>query len=81
MANSIPKKRARAEQLRKRRAQAASALAHGAAAPLRPIPVPSAAKRASAGLAKAMPEPLSPAHYPLKRAAIGKRQVPGGADP
>jgi hypothetical protein len=29
MANSIPKKRAKAEQLRKKRAQAASALAHG----------------------------------------------------
>ena len=30
MANSIPKKRAKAEQLRKKRAQAASALAQGA---------------------------------------------------
>jgi hypothetical protein len=34
MANSIPKKRAKAEQLRKKRAQAASVLAQGAKTPV-----------------------------------------------
>jgi hypothetical protein len=81
MTKGIPKKRQRAEQLRKKRLQDAPALAHGAVMPLRSIPVPSTAKRASAGLAKAMHEPLSSAHYPIKRSPIGKRQVPGGADP
>jgi hypothetical protein len=42
---------AKAEQLRKKRIQAAAAK---------------------------VPEPLPPAHYPVKRAALGKRQVPGG---
>jgi hypothetical protein len=39
MANSIPKKRAKAEQLRKKRAQAASALAQGAKTPSKAIPI------------------------------------------
>jgi hypothetical protein len=40
-----------------------------------------AAKRSRppVGRATAMPAPLPPAHYPAKRVAIGKRQVPGGA--
>jgi hypothetical protein len=40
MANSIPKKRAKAEQLRKKRAQAASALATGAKKAPKAVPVP-----------------------------------------
>ncbi len=65
MTRGIPKKRAEAEQLRKKRAQAASGLAK------RPRP--------SVGRAKAMPAQLPPHSYPVKRAALGKRQVPGGA--
>jgi hypothetical protein len=66
----IPLKQLRAEQRRKR-AQAASGLAHGAKSPARPIPVPSAAGRAT----------LPPAHYPIKRVAAGKRQTTGGGKP
>jgi hypothetical protein len=73
MANKIPKKRAKAEQLRQKRAQAARALAHGAVAPLRAIRPP----RAPAGRTQELPA----SHYPAKRVAIGKRQLPGGADP
>jgi hypothetical protein len=70
MANSIPKRRAKAEQLRKKRAQAASARAMGAKKSPKAIPVP--------GRATAMSGPLPPSHYPAKRVAIGKRQVAGG---
>jgi hypothetical protein len=76
MANSIPKKRAKAEQLRKKRTQAASALATGAKN--QAILVAAKRSRPSAGRAKAMPAQLPPAHYPIKRAALGKRQVAGG---
>ena len=76
MANSIPKKRAKAEQVRKKRAQAASALAQGAKNPSPAIPVAAKRSRLSVGRAKAMPAPLPPAHYPSKRAALGKRQEP-----
>jgi hypothetical protein len=38
MANSIPKKRAKAEQLRKKRLQAAPALVTGAKKPPRAVP-------------------------------------------
>jgi hypothetical protein len=73
MTRGIPKKRQRAEQLRKKRLQAAPAraaaigLAQGAKKPM-----PTAANRPSVGRA----EPL-PAHsYPAKRVALGKRQAP-----
>jgi hypothetical protein len=73
MTKGIPRKQQLAEQRRKR-AQTAPGLAQGAKKPPKAIPVPSAAKRASAGR-----EPLPTAHYPVKRVAIGKRQVPRGA--
>jgi hypothetical protein len=48
MANSIPKKRAKAaEQLRKKRAQAASVLAQGAKSPQKAIPVSTRPRRSS----------------------------------
>jgi hypothetical protein len=56
--------------LRRKRAQAASGLAMGAKMPPKAFPVPTRPGRPPAG--------LPPAHYPLKRAAVGKRQVPGG---
>jgi hypothetical protein len=55
---------------RRKRTQAASALATGAKKSPKAIPVP--------GRATAMSGPLPPAHYPAKRVAIGKRQVAGG---
>jgi hypothetical protein len=78
MANSIPKKRAKAEQLRKKRAQAASVPAHGAMKPLKAISVAPRPQRPSVGRATAMSAPLPPAHYPAKRVAIGKPQTAGG---
>jgi len=77
MTRGIPKKRQRDEQLRKKRAQAWSGLAHGAMKPPRAIQL-ATPSRPSAGLATTMSGPLPPAHYPAKRVAIGKRQVPGG---
>jgi hypothetical protein len=47
VANSIPKKRAKAEQLRKKRAQAASALATGAKKSLKAIPAPTRPRQPS----------------------------------
>jgi hypothetical protein len=67
MTKGIARKQQLAEQRRKR-AQTAAGLALGAKSPARPIPVPSAAKRASVGLA--------PHRYPAKRASLGLRQVP-----
>jgi hypothetical protein len=78
MANSISKKRAQAEQLRKKRAQAASALAQGAKNPPRAIPVAAKRSRPSVGFVEAMTEPVSPMRYPLKRVTMGKCQEPGG---
>jgi len=49
MANSIPKKRQRDEQLRKKRAQAASALAQGAKTPPKAIPIAQRRSRPSGG--------------------------------
>jgi hypothetical protein len=70
MTKGVPKKRQRAEQLRKKCAQAASAPVTGAKKSPKAIPVP--------GRATAMSGPLPPSHYPAKRVAIGKRQVAGG---
>ena len=79
MTKGVSKKLQRDEQLRKKRAQAASVLAHGAKVPPKPIVVVAARRsRPSAGRATAMPEPLPPAHYPIKRSSLGKRQAPGG---
>jgi hypothetical protein len=50
MANSIPKKRAKAEQLRKKRAQAASAMGCAAKVPPRPIVVAAKRSRPPVGL-------------------------------
>jgi hypothetical protein len=72
MANSIPKKRAKAEQLHKKRLQAASALSTGAKKPPR-APVPSRAEGPSAGRA----EPLPAMRYPIKKVALGKPQGNG----
>jgi hypothetical protein len=63
MRNGINKKQQLDEQRRKKCVQAASAMGCAAKVPPRVIPVPSAAKRASAGLA--------PHRYPVKRASLG----------
>jgi hypothetical protein len=57
-----------------------NAKASGQEAPAGGFPIATKPSRPSVGrIAPAMPEPLPPAHYPAKRVAIGKRQVPGGA--
>jgi hypothetical protein len=61
MAHGIPLKQLRSEQRRKR-AAAAAGLAKGAVAPSKAVPIPSAS-------------PRPPAHYPLKRVALGPRQA------
>lgn len=66
------------EGVPKKRAQAAGVWLTAAKVPPRPIVVAAKRSRPSVGRATAMAEPLPPAHYPVKRAAIGKRQVPGG---
>jgi hypothetical protein len=77
MANGISKKQMLGEQLRKKRAKAASVLAQGAKNPSPAIPIATKRSRPAVGRATAMSGPLPPAHYPAKRVAIGKRQVPG----
>ena len=52
MTKGIPKKRQRDEQLRKKRAQAASALAHGAKKPPKAIPVPAQRPRQPSSAAR-----------------------------
>jgi hypothetical protein len=79
MTRGIPKKRQRDEQLRKKRAQAASGLVHGAMKPLKAISVTPRPQRPPVGLSRAVSEPLPVHSYPIERVAIGKRQVPGGA--
>jgi hypothetical protein len=49
MTKGVPKKRQRAEQLRKNRAQAASALAQGAKTPSKAIPIAQRRSRPSGG--------------------------------
>ena len=49
MANNIPKKRQRAEQLRKKRAQAVSVLAQGAKTPPKALPIAQRRSRPSGG--------------------------------
>jgi hypothetical protein len=78
MTKGIPKKRQRAEQLRKKRTQAASGRLQGAKSPpTKAIHIASASPRPSVGSATAMAEPLSPAHYPIKRSSLGKPQTAG----
>jgi hypothetical protein len=77
MTKGIPKKRQRAEQLRKKRLQASGVWLTVAKVPPNPLVV--AARRSRPSVARTAP--LPPAHYPAKRVAIGKRQVPGGANP
>ena len=77
MANSIPKKRAKAEQLRKKRTHAASVPVPGVKVPPKPLVV--AARRSRPSVGRTAPDdPLPPAHYPAKRAALGKPQTAGG---
>lgn len=81
MAKGIPRKQRLAEQRHARRVQGAT-WGGGPAAkkPPRAVPFATNPSRPSVGrIASVMPEPLPPAHYPAKRVAIGKRQVPGGA--
>jgi hypothetical protein len=74
MTKGIPKKRQRAEQLRKKRAQAAPVLATGAKKPVAAVPIASRPQARSV----AAHEPL-PAHsYPAKRVSLGKPQTAGG---
>jgi hypothetical protein len=76
MANGIRKKQQLDEQRRKRTA-AAVGLAKGAKSPARPIPCRAGQEGRQWAAQQRRTEPLPPAHYPTKRAAIGKRQ--GGA--
>jgi hypothetical protein len=63
MTRGVSKKLRRDDQLRQKRAQAASAWPTPPLMPQKAIPIPSAA-------------PLSPAHYPAKRSSLGERQMP-----
>ncbi len=76
MTKGVPKKRQRDEQLRKKRLQASGVWLTAAKVPPRPIVIAARRSRPSVGRAKAMPAQLPPAHYPIKRAALGKRQEP-----
>ncbi len=60
-------KKQRQDDQRKKRLQAAPARATGAKRSPPPV-----------GLSRAASEPLPPHSYPVTRAAIGKRQTPGG---
>jgi len=77
MTKGVPKKRQRDEQLRKKRARAASVLAHGAKKPVAAVPIASRPQRPSASRASAVAEPLPPMNYPIKKAALGKPQIAG----
>ena len=78
MTRGIPKKRQRDEQLHKKHLQASGVWLTVAKVPPKPLVV-ARRSRPSVGRATVMSEPLPPAHYPVKRVATGKRQVPGGA--
>jgi hypothetical protein len=67
-------KKQRQDDQRRKRAQAASGLAHGAKNPS----LATKRSRPAVGRATAMSGPLPPAHYPAKRAALGKPQIAGG---
>jgi hypothetical protein len=80
MTKGIPRKQRLAEQHHARRVQGAATWASAAKTPPRAFrPIATKQFRPSVGRAPSPPEPLPPAHYPSKRVAIGKRQVPGGA--
>jgi hypothetical protein len=64
----LGKRERQAEQLRKKRAQAASVLATGAKVPPTAIQVAARRSRPSVGPAIAISEPLPPMRYPAKRA-------------
>ncbi|MDQ6868816.1 MAG: hypothetical protein M3178_10585 [Pseudomonadota bacterium] len=70
-------KKQRQDDQRRKRTQAASALATGAKNPLKAISVTPRPQRPSVGLSRAASEPMAPHSYPVTRAAIGKRQTPG----
>jgi hypothetical protein len=76
VANGVPKKQQLDEQRRKK---ASRARLPWAARPKCRLGlsrvIATKRSRPSVGRATAMPEPLPPAHYPTKRASLGKRQV------
>jgi hypothetical protein len=86
MANSFPKKRANAEQLRKKRMHPETkhgAVGGGHQRKSRTMcdssfVVAQRRSQPSVGRTTAISEPLPPAHYLAKRVALGRRQVPGG---
>jgi hypothetical protein len=79
MMKGIPRKQRLAEQRHARRVQGAATWGRPAAKePPRAVPIAAKSIRPSVGRATATPESLPPAHYPVKRVAIGKRQVAGG---
>ena len=75
-AGRLGKKQRQDDQRRRKRAQAVSVLAQGARNPPLAIVAAKRSRPPSVGRAKAMPAPLSSAHYPIKRAALGRRQEP-----
>jgi hypothetical protein len=75
----LDKKQRLADERRKKRLKASGVWLTAAKVPPRPIIVVAARRpRPSVRPATAISEPLPLAHYPAKRASIGKRQVPGG---
>jgi hypothetical protein len=74
----IDKRQRQDDQRRMKRMQAAGVWLTADKVPPRPIVVGARRSRPSVGFVEATPGPLPPAHYPLKRAALGKPQVPGG---
>jgi hypothetical protein len=71
MTKGIPRKQRLAEQRHARRIQGGATW---------PVPIATKPPPPSVGrIAPVIHEPLPPAHYPAKRVAIGKHQVPGGA--
>jgi hypothetical protein len=67
MPNGISNRQKRDELRHQKRMRAAMAAPLAGKVPPKAIPVPTAVKRPPAGLAPSQ-------HYPLKRAAVGKRQ-------
>jgi hypothetical protein len=80
MTKGIPRKQRLAEQRHAKRVQGCATWGPAAKKPPRAVPIATKPSRPSVGrIAPAMPEALTPVHYPAKRASIGRRQEPGGA--
>ena len=73
----IDKKQRQAEQLHLKRLKASGVWLTAGKVPPRPIVVSARCSRLSVSPAGPS-EPLPPAHYPAKRAQLGKRQTAGG---